>query len=255
MTNTGLILPKVSIITVVYNNKVNLSGTIDAIRKLEFRNIEYIIIDGGSTDGTKDVIESNKDFITISVSEKDNGIYDAMNKGLMLATGEYVWFINAGDMPYCNDILNQIFVLEKNADVYYGDTEMIGENGESFGKRTLKVPPKILTWKNMIDGMVISHQSLIVRKSICSEYDTKLKFVADIDWTIKFLKKSSKTVNTELIISKFLIGGYSRIYTMASLRERYRMLCGYFNPMHVLLNHVKLSFKFIIYIIRRRKLL
>jgi glycosyltransferase involved in cell wall biosynthesis len=255
MTNSGLILPKVSIITVVFNNKANLSKTIDAVRKLNFRNIEYIIIDGGSTDGTKDVIEENKDFITICVSEKDNGIYDAMNKGLKLATGEYVWFMNAGDMPYCDDILNKIFTVSNDADVFYGDTEMIDQEGESFGRRTLKVPPKELTWKNMIDGMVVSHQALLARKSICSEYDLNLKFVADIDWTIKLLKKSSKIINTKLILCKFLIGGYSRKYTVASLKERYRVLCGHFNNLYVLLNHVKLSFKFIIYIIRRRKLL
>jgi len=255
MTNTEIILPKVSIITVVYNNKINLSKTIDAIRQLSFRNIEYIIIDGGSTDGTKDVIEANRDFITTAVSEKDNGIYDAMNKGLNLATGEYVWFVNAGDMPYSDDILNKIFDISNDGDVYYGDTEMIGKDGESFGKRTLKVPPENLTWKNMIDGMVVTHQSLIARKNICSDYDTDLKFVADIDWAIKLLKKSGKIINTNLILSKFLIGGYSRKYTIASLKERYRMLCRYFNGFYVFLNHVKLSFKFTVYIIRRRKLL
>jgi glycosyltransferase involved in cell wall biosynthesis len=255
MTNNGLILPKVSIITVVFNNKVNLSKTIDSIRNLKFRNIEYIVIDGGSTDGTKDVIEENMDFITINISEKDKGIYDAMNKGLNRATGEYVWFINAGDMPYSDDILNLIFDISKDADVYYGDTDMIDEDGNSFGKRTLKVPPENLTWKKMIDGMVVSHQSLIIRKSICGAFDTELKFISDIDWTIRALKKSVNIVNTRFILSKFLIGGYSRKYTLASLRERYKMLCRYFNPFYVLLNHVKLSFKFIIYIIRRRKLL
>lgn len=248
--------PKVSIITVVFNNKLNLIKTINAVRSLDYSNLEYVVIDGGSTDGTLDVIKANNDFINYYVSEKDDGIYFAMNKGLNAATGDYVWFINSGDLPYGSKILTEIF-KENGAegDVYYGDTEMVDDEGNSFGNRTLKIPPKELNWKKMINGMLVSHQSMIAKRELCSLYNTKYKFVADIDWAINLLKKSNKVINTNLTLSKFLIGGYSRKYTYKSLKERFGMLCTHFNCLYVLMNHVLLSYKFTIYIIKKRKLL
>ncbi len=247
--------PKLSFITVVFNNKENLRKTINAIRNQKYGNKETIIIDGGSTDGTLEIISDNKDIITYSVSEKDSGIYDAMNKGLKAATGDYVWFMNSGDIPYDENILINVFKEFQNGDVYYGDTEIVDEEGNSYGNRTLKIPPKELNWKKMINGMVVSHQSLIVRRNLCPEYDLNYKFVADIDWTIKVLKKSKNVINTNVTLSKFLMGGYSRKYTVKSLKERFRMLCRHFNCISVIINHIKLSFIFTIYIIRKRKLL
>lgn len=247
--------PKVSIITVVFNNRLNLVKTINSIKSLDYNNLEYIVIDGGSTDGTLDVINENNNFINYYISEKDEGIYDAMNKGLKSATGDFVWFINSGDIPSDNQILTKVFSLGDDCDVYYGDTEMVDDEGKSFGNRTLKIPPKELNWEKMIDGMVVSHQSMIVRKDVCGYYNTNYKYVADIDWAINLLKKSNKVINTNLTLSKFLIGGYSRQYTMKSLKERFRMLCTHFNCMYVVLNHFKLSYKFTIYIIKKRKLL
>jgi glycosyltransferase involved in cell wall biosynthesis len=247
--------PKVSFISVVFNNKNNLEKTITAIKNQKYTNTEIIIIDGGSTDGTLDIIEKYKNDIAYSVSEKDKGIYDAMNKGLRVATGDYVWFMNSGDIPSDNDTLINVFKTEKDGDVYYGDTEMVDDDGKSYGNRTLKVPPKELNWKKMIDGMLVSHQSLIVKRNICGEYDINYRFVADIDWAIKLLKKSNEVINTNLTLSKFLIGGFSRQYTIQSLKERFGMLCKHFNCMKVILNHFKLSFKFLVYIIKRRKLL
>jgi len=97
--------PKVSFITVVFNDKENLEKTISAIKNQKYTNTEIVVIDGGSTDGTLDIIEKYKDVITYSVSEKDKGIYDAMNKGLKAAAGDYVWFMNSGDVPYNDDTL------------------------------------------------------------------------------------------------------------------------------------------------------
>lgn len=247
--------PKVSIITVVFNNKVNFIKTIDAVRHQNYDNLEYIVVDGGSTDGTLEVIKSGNDVIDYYISEKDNGIYDAMNKGLNKATGKFVWFVNSGDVPYDDEILQKVFSNGSDGDVYYGDIEIVDEAGYSFGNRTLKVPPKELNWKKMIDGMVVSHQSMIARKELCGNYNTEYRFVADIDWAIRLLKKSNKVINTNLTLSKFLIGGYSRKYTMKSLKERFRMLCTHFNCLYVILNHFKLSYKFTVYIIKKRKLL
>jgi len=248
-------LPKISIITVVFNSKENFIKTLESIRNLNYDNLEYIVIDGGSTDGTLELINSNRNIISDFISEKDKGLYDAMNKGMQIATGDYIWFINAGDMPYDNDILSKIFEKEIYADFYYGDTEMIDDSGKNYGKRTLKVPPDVLSWKCFINGMVVSHQSMIIKRNLAVNYNINYRFVADIDWAIRVLQKTEKIVNTKLILSKFLIGGYSRQYTIPSLKERFKMLCTHFNRFYVILNHFKLSFKFIIYIIKRRKLL
>lgn len=247
--------PIVSIITVVYNNAKNLEKTINSVRNLSYPNIEFIIIDGGSTDDSISIINKNKDIISKSISEKDKGIYDAMNKGLRLSEGDYVWFLNGGDEPYSADILNRIFEINNEADFYYGDTEMIDDEGSSFGKRTLKTPPENLNWTDMINGMVISHQSIIVRKFLCEDYNINYKYVADIDWTIRVLKKCRSIINTKLIISKFLIGGFSRKNTIRSIIERYKMLTVYFNPVKVFFNHFKITYMFIVYIIKKRKLL
>ena len=247
--------PKISIITVVFNNKENLSKTIESVRGQTYANIEYILIDGGSTDGTIDIIKQNEDIIHKWISEKDNGIYDAMNKGIKFATGDYIWFLNGGDMIYSNDTLQKIFSLSGTADVFYGDTELFDEQGQSFGRRQLKTPPEHLTWKNMIDGMIITHQSLIVKRSVIYEYNLKYKYVADIDWTINILKRSKEICNTHLILSKFLMGGYSRKNTIKSLFERLKILSKYFNIFHVIFNHIILSFKFIIHVIKNRRIL
>jgi hypothetical protein len=103
--------------------------------------------------------------------------------------------------------------------------------------------------------MIITHQSLIVKRSIIPEYDLKYKHVADIDWTIKVLKSSKEICNTHLILSKFLMGGYSRKNTIKSLFERWKILSKYFNIFHVIFNHIILAFKFIIHIIKNRRIL
>ncbi len=246
--------PLISVITVVFNNRENFRRTLECVRNLEYPALEYVVVDGGSTDGTPDIIKQNAGFISKYVSEEDGGIYDAMNKGLKLASGDYVWFMNAGDEPAGPEILKEIF-SETGGDVYYGDTEMIGSDGTSYGKKTLKTPPENLTWRSMIDGMVVTHQSLIVRKSLCPDYDLKYRYVSDIDWTIRVLKKSGRVVNTRRVLSRFLIGGFSRKNTMKSLRERFGMLRVHFGLFRVIINHVKLSFRFLVYIVKRRKLL
>lgn len=255
MINGVKYIPTISIITVVYNNKDNFIKTLESVKKQRYSAIEYIVVDGGSTDGTLDVIKENDGYIDEWISEKDKGIYDAMNKGIELSTGDYIWFLNGGDTIYEERTLMDIFSARKHGDVYYGDTELVDESGKSFGKRKLKTPPKNLTWKSMIDGMVVTHQSLIIKKEIVPEYNLEFKHCADIDWTIRVLKESKDTVNTEKIISKFLLGGYSRKNTIKSLFERFKILSSYFNFFYVLINHIKLAFVFIIHIIKNRRIL
>ena len=247
--------PKISIVTIVFNNRDNFVKTLNSVRGQSYPNIEYIIIDGESKDGTLDVIKQNEDIISRWISEPDKGIYDAMNKGMKMATGDYLWFLNGGDLIYSENTLKEIFNLNNEADVFYGDTELIDVEGKSYGRRKLKTPPESLTWQNMIDGMVITHQSLIINKRVIVDYDLNFRHCADIDWTIKVLKQSNKIVNTHKIISRFLLGGYSRKNTISSLLERIKILSRHFNIFYVLLNHIKLAYRFILHIIKYRKIL
>jgi len=247
--------PTISIITVVLNSKEHLKKTIESVKNQTFNDYEFIVIDGGSIDGTLDIIKENSGVISKWLSEKDEGIYDAMNKGIKLATGKYLWFLNAGDMIFSETTLEELFSIPTDFDVLYGDTELINEEGKSFGLRKLKRPPENLTWKSMINGMVVSHQSLIVKKEVAPLYDIKYKYVADIDWLIKVLKNSKIIVNSHQILSRFLLGGFSRRNTLSSLIERFKILCKYFNVLTVLLNHIRLFILFIIHIIKNRKIL
>lgn len=238
---------KISIITVVFNRREDLKKTIGSIRAQTFRNIEYIVIDGGSTDGTLNVITENQDIISKYVSEKDNGIYDAMNKGLRIAEGDYVWFLNAGDEIYNADTLENIFRANDTADAYYGDVMYVDREGNELEKRKLKKPPEKFSYKSMIYGMVVIHQSFIVKRALAAVYDTNYKYCSDIEWMISSLKKCGEVYNTHLILSKFQIGGYSKNNIIPSNRERFGILVKHFGLVRVLLAHVVLSFRFIKY--------
>src|ERR1700741_2610648 len=148
--------PKLSVITVVFNNLRDIERTMLSVLNQTYPNIEYIVIDGLSNDGTLDIIRKYRDRIKL-VSEKDNGIYDAMNKGLNMATGDYVLFMNSGDEIYATDTVSKVFATTEDADIYYGETEMINDDGEILGQRRHKAPEKF-TWRSFKYGMSVSHQ-------------------------------------------------------------------------------------------------
>lgn len=245
--------PKVSIITVTYNAGDLLLNTLESIKSQTYKNIEYVIVDGKSTDNTIDIIKKNEKFISKWISETDKGLYDAMNKGVGLASGDYIWFINAGDEIYSKDTLEKIFADSKDADAYYGDVQYIDEDGKDLGTRTLKKPPKTLSWDDFKNGMVVSHQSIILRKKYAAKYNLDYKYCADLDWMIRSLKKCKTIVNTNLILSKFLIGGYSKENIIPSNKERFKILTKHFSLSKVLLSHIDLSFKFAKYYITNKK--
>lgn len=258
-----------SIITVTYNAAQWLERTIQSIINQTYPGIEYIIVDGGSTDGTVDIITNYELQITKWISEPDNGLYDAMNKGLQLATGDYVWFINAGDRVHSpstvQEIVNQItpksskgdFPSPKSAhptpslgccgaksrDIIYGETEISDAQGNSLGLRRLKAPEK-LTWKSFKTGMLVSHQSFIVKREIAEPYDLQYRYAADIDWCIRCLKKANHILNTQLILSWFLEAGYSAANRKASLRERYIIMCKYYGKIPTQIRHLWFAVRF-----------
>ena len=235
--------PKISIITVVYNAKPLIERTIKSIISQSYLNIEYIIIVGGSDDGTLELAEQYQSQISLILSGKDNGIYDAMNKSLKNATGDYVLFLNAGDELYDKDTLAKIFATSPNADVYYGNTVVVNMQGQVLGDRRLK-PPAQLTWRSLKYGMCVSHQSFIAKRLLCDFYNLDYKIAADIDWVINVLKQSEKIVNTKMYISKFLVGGTSHKRKKSAWLERFRIMVKHYGFFQTIWNHLYIIIRF-----------
>jgi len=236
--------PKISIITVTFQAEITLPQTLVSIENLDYSNTELIIIDGKSSDKTLEIANSFKSRfleknISVKVlSEPDNGLYDAMNKGIDLSTGDYLWFINAGDIIADFGCLKKIFAYNHISlpDFIYGETEIIDEMGNIKGKRRLKAPQK-LNWKSFRNGMLVCHQSMIVKKSVAPKFDLKYKYSSDVDWSIKCLKKSEYIFNSEIILSRFLDGGVSKKKIKASLKERFDIMSKYYGLFPTLLRH------------------
>jgi glycosyltransferase involved in cell wall biosynthesis len=233
--------PKVSVITITWNAAAVLEPTIGSVLTQTFTDYEYIIIDGGSTDGTLDIIRRYEAELGYWISEPDKGLYDAMNKGLRAAKGEYVWFMNAGDQLYDLHTLAQVFEeSEPGADVYYGDALYYGEHGDDIGLRSRVTPHKLpehLTWKSLRYGMVVCHQSFVARRSIAPPYDLSHPYSADIDWEIRCLRNAGKIVNTHTVLCRYLTGGFSVKNHRESLLDRYRILRKHYGTLPNLLNH------------------
>lgn len=241
-------MSRISIITVVFNAGETLAATITSIAEQTWQDRELVIIDGGSTDNTHRIIEENKRLVDIYISEKDRGIYDAMNKGLRAATGDYVIFINAGDLFYDRDVLAKMMASYSDADVYYGNTMIVDSNGNDLGERRLKLPEN-LNWHSLQWGMVVSHQSILARKSLCGEFNLNYKISADIDWTIRLLKNSKTIVNTHMFVSRFLAGGTSAKRRRLGLRERFEIMVVHYGLMRTLLNHFLILFRYFIHLL------
>ncbi|MDR1054256.1 MAG: glycosyltransferase [Prevotellaceae bacterium] len=236
-----------SIITVTYNAAGTLERTIRSVMEQNYPHIEYIVIDGGSSDSTRAIIEKYKARIRITVSEKDSGIYDAMNKGLTSATGDYVWFINAGDTIYSPDTITEIASQLKNLpglpDIVYGETVIVNNKQEYLYIRRLKAPEK-LSWHSFRDGMLISHQAFIVKRSIATAYDLHYRFSADYDWCIRCMKQARLICNTHLILANYLDEGTTTRNLKASLKERFNIMCKYYGRIPTYLRHIKFALRF-----------
>lgn len=245
-------MPKLSVITIVYNNVRDIERTIRSIRNQSFQDFEYIVIDGASTDGTLDVLNRYKEEISILISEPDRGIYDAMNKGLNAATGEYVLFMNSADEVYDHDTFKKVFASAHNADIYYGETEMYNEQWKSLGRRRHRAP-KSFNYKSFRYGMNISHQAIYIKRALCEPYDLQYKYSADIDWIIKIAKKAKHNVRVPGYVAKYLVGGMSKKKHRESLLERYHIFKKHYGFLSNLFNHMVIAFNLgWYYLIHRR---
>ncbi len=244
--------PSLSIITVVYNNVRDIERTIQSVIGQTYPHIEYVVVDGQSTDGTVNVIKRYDTQISRWVSEPDKGIYDAMNKGLAMATGDYVLFMNSGDEVYAPDTVERVFATAPDADIYYGETELFDDKWESLGLRRHHIPEHF-TWRSFRFGMNISHQAIYIRRALAEPYNTQYQLSADIDWIIRAAKKAKLTVNTRQIVAKYLVGGMSKKRHRQSLLERFHIFSKYYGLVPNILNHVVIAFKLAAYYIRYGK--
>jgi glycosyltransferase involved in cell wall biosynthesis len=210
--------PLISIITVVYNGASTLEQTILSVINQTYKNIEYIIIDGGSTDGTIDIIKKYEKHLACWVSEPDEGIYDAMNKGIDKATGEWIGLLNSGDV-YTQDVLHIISQeVTNNPDIelFFGNMKII------HNKKYLRDE----IFNGIIDCkmMNICHPTVFVKRDIYSIYgvfDKKFPIAADYDILLRFYKKHVKFKYLNIFITIFSIGGISSILSLKILKERF----------------------------------
>lgn len=241
MHNFQHLHPKFSIITVTYNAGKVLEDTIQSVITQTYKNVEYIIVDGKSTDGTMDIVNRYREHIHTIVSEPDKGLYDAMNKGINLATGDYLCFLNAGDELHEDDTL-QLIVHSLNGekelpDVIYGETAIVDEEGHFLRMRRLSTPEH-LTWKSFQHGMLVCHQAFMPRRDLAVKYNLKYRFSADFDWCIRIMKKSRVLHNTHLTIIDYLNEGMTTRNHKASLKERFHIMCHHYGTASTIMRHM-----------------
>lgn len=227
----------VTVITVVFNAENLIHRTLTSVSQQTWTNLQHLIIDGASSDNTLQVINAFSSSKLTVLSGKDKGIYDAMNKGLQHAVGEYVIFINAGDELAHESVISEMIESCINCDVYYGDTLIVDVDRKVLGKRRHK-PPRRLTWKSFCLGMLVSHQSILARRSICPQYNLEYKISADIDWSIRLVKSATSVCYYNKPVSLFLAGGESTQRKRLGLLERWRISVRHYGIIITVLSHL-----------------
>ena len=253
---------KFTLITVTYNAEATLERTLRSVAEQSYPHIEHILIDGASKDRTVEIAK-NYPHLAKVVSEPDRGLYDAMNKGLRLATGDYVCFLNAGDKLHGADTLAKIvdkiqvdkLTRHDNSSVcssstrqlvnssteypgvLYGHTNIVDNAGNFLHPRRL-TPPEQLTWKSFKQGMLVCHQAFYARRDLCPEYDTTFRFSADFDWCIRVMKQTDNLVHLPFTVADYLQEGMTTRNHRASLVERFRLMCRHYGILPTLAQHL-----------------
>ena len=237
-------LPRISIITICYNASHTISRTLRSIQAQTYNDLEYLVIDGASRDNTLDLVRTLAPRALVH-SERDQGIYDAMNKGLSHATGDYIWFINAGDaLPSpttVEEIVGEACLNGVRPDIIYGDTRLIDSEGRDLGLRRLR-PPLSLTWESFRDGMLVCHQAFIVRRAIAPKYNLRYRFSSDVDWCIRCLKVAKECTFIPRPIALYLNEGTTTANHRASLIERFEVMSEHYGFLSTLLHHLRFLF-------------
>lgn len=215
---------KVSIITVSYNSVKTIEQTIQSVLKQTYKNIEYIIIDGASTDGTQQIIKKYADKISYYISEKDDGLYYAMNKGIQKATGDFVGIINSDDWYAETAVENAVTCFEQSdAEVVYGVTISVEGNGTRWKRKRYPL-------ETMWHQMPFVHPSVFVKKDVycrCGEFNTNYKVASDYDFFLRCYSENVRFAYCEKVVAYFRTGGTSSIFSEVSRKESYKVSMSY----------------------------
>jgi len=209
----------ISIIVVSLNTKIDFLKTLHSIQEQKFDNYEVIVVDGGSTDGTIEEIERNKEFISKYITQKDKGIYDAMNKGIDISIGSWIIFLNSGDIFFNNKVLENInFGNLKNKEIIFGET-LVDNNNIKYLVNSKKFNNKTVI-------MPFCHQSCFVRSDVLKKekFSLEYKISADFDFFLKCYLKNMNFFNSNLIISQIQAGGLSDRFRQNVLKENISIL-------------------------------
>ena len=207
---------KISIITVTFNSGKTLSDTIQSVRNQDYKDLEYIIVDGGSTDNTLKIIQDNNDIISKWISEPDRGISDAFNKGIKMSTGDLIGIINSDDM-LADGALNEIAkYIKEDTDVLHGNVISFGHNIEPFIEK-----PGVI--KDLYTSMVLLHPATFVRKSAYEKYglfNIDYKCCMDRDLLLRMYSKGAKFQYLDRVLARFRQGGINqRTYINTTVPE------------------------------------
>lgn len=240
--------PLITIATVTYNAEATLARTLKSVAAQDYPRVEHLIVDGRSKDGTLLLIQRYVEQNTNEeiphnirlICEHDNGLYDAMNKAIQLATGDYIVFLNAGDKLKTPQTLTRLVESMEwikgdraNPAIVYGETDLVDDEGRFIRHRRLSAPEK-LTWRSFLSGMLVCHQSFYVRTDLArtEPYNLKYRFSADYDWCIRLMKKAAKRklpiVNSRLVLTDYLNEGLTTKNHRKSLVERLRLMAHHY---------------------------
>lgn len=209
--------PKISVITVCFNAAETLERTVQSVLSQTYDNFEYIIVDGKSTDGTLQIIDKYRKNITRFISEKDNGIYDAMNKGLGMATGAVIGILNADDF-YEPETLQLIAAhYQQGRNIYHGHLQHIDQNGKA-----MHVNPAPKNLKQLRRGMIVNHPTVFVNREVYAElggFSTDYRIASDWNFILKAYLAGVNFIRVDAVLSNFTHGGVSSSISDTYLKE------------------------------------
>ncbi len=252
-------LPTITIATVTYNAEETLPHTLESVAEQTYPYVEHLIIDGCSKDHTIEIIHKYVDANAGNahphdirfIREPDKGLYDAMNKALEQASGDYIVFLNAGDRLHDTDTLQQAFghITDANCPaIVYGETDCIDHNGHFVRHRRLQTP-KQLDWRSFRYGMLVCHQSFYVRTDLAvrETYNLDYRFSADFDWCIRLMKRAKQfgesIYNTNIILTDYLYEGLTTQNHKKSLWERFRIMVAHYGWSMTVIQHIRFVFR------------
>lgn len=233
--------PLFSIITITYNASSTLPATLKSVKEQTCKLYEYIVVDGKSSDNTVELAKNADIDNCRIVSERDRGLYDAMNKGLGMANGDYVIFLNAGDSFHSPETLEHFAdaIMENDyPGIVYGQTDIVDSNRKRLRARHLTAPENLVL-ESFSNGMVVCHQAFVVLRKLTNNFNVKFKYSADYEWCIRCLQRSHRNCYIDEVVIDYLSEGVTTQHHFASLLERFSIMSHYYGFFPTLYQHIK----------------